>query len=75
MLRRHAFHVLRELHYEAQWCGMDEIDWAYPDTTHFYFSGYVGRNGLLRQAISVFDEYYIVADQLCAAVNQAKRKV
>jgi hypothetical protein len=54
---------------------MDEIDGAYTDAAHFNFSGYIGRTGHLGQAIAAFDVYYIVADELCTPVNQAKREV
>jgi hypothetical protein len=69
MLRRHAVHVLRQLHDEAQRRGMDEIDGAYPDAPHFDFSSYIRRAGQLRQAVVVFNVYDIIADELCASVN------
>jgi hypothetical protein len=72
MLWRHAVHVLRQLHDEAQWRGIDEINRTYPDAPHFDFSGYIRRAGQLRQAVVVFNVYDIVADELCTSVNQAQ---
>jgi hypothetical protein len=54
---------------------MDEINGAYPDTTHFNFSSYIRCTGQQWQALAAFDVYDIVADEFCTPVNQAKREV